>query len=203
MKLPPREHFFAHQLLVKIYPNNHKLVYALNMMCVGGIRSGHFRSSKRYGWIREKFIQNHPCKDNTTKDKISQSLKVAYQKDPSILIRQVETKRKNGMCRDKRRTMIEKPCDCGCGEILYYRKGDRPKKYVKGHQPKRVYSVEEKKKLSLIHKNRLSRLTKKENLERMKKSALIWQSDTVRGELRGKRISESKKGKSPRVKKRD
>lgn len=42
IRLPSREHFFAHQLLVKMYPKNIKLVYALNMMCVGDIRSRTF-----------------------------------------------------------------------------------------------------------------------------------------------------------------
>lgn len=32
--LTPEEHYIAHQLLVKIYPDNHKLIFAANMMCV-------------------------------------------------------------------------------------------------------------------------------------------------------------------------
>ena len=50
--LTAEEHYVAHQLLVKIYPDNSKLVYAANMMTV----SSHFnvRNNKLYGWIRKK-----------------------------------------------------------------------------------------------------------------------------------------------------
>ena len=34
VNLTPEEHYLAHQLLMKIYPTNHKLVYAATMMCV-------------------------------------------------------------------------------------------------------------------------------------------------------------------------
>lgn len=53
--LTPEEHYVAHQLLVKIYPGNGKLIYAMNMMTVGG--EGHQRSmNKRYGWVKRKYI---------------------------------------------------------------------------------------------------------------------------------------------------
>ena len=42
--LTPEEHYLAHQLLVKIYPNEDGLVYAALMMCVG-----HSRNNKKYG----------------------------------------------------------------------------------------------------------------------------------------------------------
>ena len=32
VELTPEEHYVAHQLLVKIYPNNHKLIYSAAMM---------------------------------------------------------------------------------------------------------------------------------------------------------------------------
>lgn len=51
VSLTPEEHFVAHLLLVKIYPNNHKLVFAVNMMCVG---QGRRPNNKRHGWIRRK-----------------------------------------------------------------------------------------------------------------------------------------------------
>jgi len=46
--LTAEEHYVIHQLLVKIYPNNHKLIHAANMM--GGTRP----NNKSYGWIRRK-----------------------------------------------------------------------------------------------------------------------------------------------------
>lgn len=48
--LTAREHFIAHQLLVKMYPGVDKLVYAVNMMCVGDRRT----TSRRYEWLRKK-----------------------------------------------------------------------------------------------------------------------------------------------------
>jgi hypothetical protein len=49
--LTPEEHYIAHQLLVKIYPTNDKLVHAAIMMTVN--RS----SNKIYGWLRRRFIE--------------------------------------------------------------------------------------------------------------------------------------------------
>lgn len=46
--LTPEEHYIAHQLLVKIYPKNHKLVYAANMMCMNRV------NNKLYGWLRRR-----------------------------------------------------------------------------------------------------------------------------------------------------
>lgn len=53
VKLTPREHFIAHLLLLKIYPNKYSLIKAVNMMCTGHKR---YRSMNRmYGWLKEKF----------------------------------------------------------------------------------------------------------------------------------------------------
>jgi len=50
VELTPEEHFLAHQLLVKIYPGNHSLVFAAHMM--GATR----HSNKVYGWLRRQYI---------------------------------------------------------------------------------------------------------------------------------------------------
>lgn len=49
--LTAREHFIAHQLLVKIYPLEYKLVFALRMMCASTNKQ--IRNNKEYKWIRE------------------------------------------------------------------------------------------------------------------------------------------------------
>ena len=49
VELTPEEHYVAHQLLVKIYNGNEKLVYAANMMCVK-------RNNKLYGWLRRRLV---------------------------------------------------------------------------------------------------------------------------------------------------
>ena len=48
-KLTPEEHYLAHQLLVKIYPDNYRLVFAAHRMT-----NGIHRNNKLYGWIRRQ-----------------------------------------------------------------------------------------------------------------------------------------------------
>jgi 5-methylcytosine-specific restriction endonuclease McrA len=52
--ITPEEHYIAHQLLVKMYPDNIKLVYAANMMCVISEDHGGHRNNKLYGWLRKR-----------------------------------------------------------------------------------------------------------------------------------------------------
>lgn len=54
VKLTPEEHYVAHQLLVKIHPDNDSLVYAAQMMVPNR------PNNKMYGWVRKKFIES--CK---------------------------------------------------------------------------------------------------------------------------------------------
>lgn len=49
VNLTPEEHYVAHQLLVKIYPDNSKLIVSAMIMTTGGSRT-----NKLYGWIRRK-----------------------------------------------------------------------------------------------------------------------------------------------------
>ena len=48
--LTPEEHFVAHQLLVRLHPENSKLALAALMMT-----AGKYRSNRLYGWIRRRF----------------------------------------------------------------------------------------------------------------------------------------------------
>jgi len=54
--LTPEEHYVAHQLLVKMYPKEHKLVYAANMMTVHSSSNAERSPNKRYKWLKEKYI---------------------------------------------------------------------------------------------------------------------------------------------------
>lgn len=49
VRLTPEEHYLAHQLLIKIYPNNRSLVKAARMMIPN--RKG----NKLYGWLRRRY----------------------------------------------------------------------------------------------------------------------------------------------------
>jgi hypothetical protein len=50
--LLPEEHYVAHQLLVKIYPEIPELAFAANMMCTNR------PNNKLYGWIRRRISVN-------------------------------------------------------------------------------------------------------------------------------------------------
>lgn len=67
--LTPEEHYLAHQLLIKIFPNEQKLIFAAMMMTIS---SGKLvaRNNKVYGWLKKKFIENHPSKSPGFYDKI-------------------------------------------------------------------------------------------------------------------------------------
>lgn len=52
--LTPEEHFLAHQLLVKIYPDNPGLVYALARLSAG---KSQIRNNKLYGWIKRRLAE--------------------------------------------------------------------------------------------------------------------------------------------------
>jgi hypothetical protein len=72
VKLTPEEHFVAHQLLVKIYPDNDKLIYSLSLMSGVGTRF-YSRNNKLYGWIKRKL--HNTSKTPEHRQKISESLK--------------------------------------------------------------------------------------------------------------------------------
>jgi len=50
VRLTPEEHFVAHQLLMKMHPQNDLLAFATHMMTVGK-----YRSNRAYGWVRRRF----------------------------------------------------------------------------------------------------------------------------------------------------
>jgi len=51
--LTPEEHFVAHQLLVKMFPENPTLIYAAQMMCVSS--KNQRRNNRSYGWLKRKY----------------------------------------------------------------------------------------------------------------------------------------------------
>jgi len=53
--LTPEEHFLAHQLLVKIYPDNKNLIYAVLMLCQS--TQGVVRNNKLYGWHKKRLSE--------------------------------------------------------------------------------------------------------------------------------------------------
>ncbi len=56
VRLTPEEHYVAHQLLVKMYPENYKLLYAARAMTMLDIHQKRSRN-KEYSWLRKKFVK--------------------------------------------------------------------------------------------------------------------------------------------------
>ena len=55
VRLTPEEHYVAHQLLARIYPENMKLIFAASAMTFD--RQGRRYNNKLYGWIRVKLAK--------------------------------------------------------------------------------------------------------------------------------------------------
>jgi hypothetical protein len=53
VELTPEEHYIAHQLLVKIYPNHDGLVYAARKMTITSKNTK--RNNKLYGWLKRRY----------------------------------------------------------------------------------------------------------------------------------------------------
>lgn len=56
VRLTPEEHYVAHQLLVKIYPGNHKIAYAAFAMC-GSNDKVTRPKNKIYSWLRKEYAE--------------------------------------------------------------------------------------------------------------------------------------------------
>lgn len=54
VKLTPEEHFLAHQLLIKMFPEDEKLIFAAWMMCSNN-QFQQRTNNKRFGWLRRAF----------------------------------------------------------------------------------------------------------------------------------------------------
>lgn len=77
VKLTASEHFICHQLLVKMYPNNHKLIHAARMMCVNNKHQRNRSNNKFYSWLRERNqkIQKGKLVSKSTRIKMSNAVK--------------------------------------------------------------------------------------------------------------------------------
>lgn len=88
VELTAEEHYVAHQLLLKIYPNEHKLAYACHMMS----SSLGSRNNKSYGWVRARMAiansiilkgKKRPPRSKEWSENISKALKGKTQSKES------------------------------------------------------------------------------------------------------------------------
>jgi hypothetical protein len=92
VELTAREHFLCHWLLVKMCQpeDKSKMSSAFNAMCRNG--NGQMRSSKHFDAARRAFSENHPCKNDSVKKKISGSLSAYYAGIPEESRRKYESR---------------------------------------------------------------------------------------------------------------
>lgn len=89
VELTAREHYICHRLLVKIYPESKKLIYAYWMMSNMLKQGRDYRiSSRAYSEARELFSlqmsgDNNPNKQEETREKISKTMKEKGLRPPS------------------------------------------------------------------------------------------------------------------------
>lgn len=82
--LTAKEHYVAHQLLVKIHPTEPKLVYAAKMMSANPW--GKRGTNRLYGWLRERFIssmtgENNPNYGKTFEEIVGQEKAKEFRKN--------------------------------------------------------------------------------------------------------------------------
>ncbi|ACO94319.1 putative homing endonuclease [Shigella phage Ag3] len=85
VRLTPEEHYVAHLLLVKMHPDNRKLIFAANMM--GGYNPHNGRNNKTHGWLRRKSSIAHKlrCKEDPELRKMrSERMKRLNSENPNI-----------------------------------------------------------------------------------------------------------------------
>lgn len=68
VSLTPEEHYVAHQLLVKIYPKERKLLFAARMMSVNLLEK---RNNKQFGWIKRRISEMGHSSETKSKMSIS------------------------------------------------------------------------------------------------------------------------------------
>lgn len=145
VQLTPEEHYIAHQLLVKIHPNNGALIKSAIMMCTGR------PSNKIYGWLRRKFVLIQSASQSGSmnsqfgtkwiyNDKIKQSVKIPKTNSvPSgwKLGRKVSNWDSTRICKFCKNTFIfegqEKYCSSECKNkatnVFYGREDEFLKQY--------------------------------------------------------------------------
>ena len=73
VELTPEEHYLAHQLLAKIYPENKQLLFAACMMCAKR------PSNKLYGWIRRGISEHMKNNNPNVNGKVNRARKGKYK----------------------------------------------------------------------------------------------------------------------------
>ena len=57
VRLTAREHFVAHQLLIKMHPHNRTLINAITFLAKGAGKRAKAGNSRKYEWLRRKMVE--------------------------------------------------------------------------------------------------------------------------------------------------
>ncbi len=198
VKLTAREHFIAHQLLVKIFPKEYGLIYA-------AFRMSNFKKygSKKYAWLRElhsinlserqKGEKNHFYGQHHSLESIQ---KMSESKKGKIFSAETRKKMSEGQkgkifSAETRKKMSERQK----GKFLSAEIRKKISESAKG----KILSAEHKKKLSESQKGKIFSAEHKKKLSESRKGKTPNKGKIFSAEHK-KKMSESRKGKKYQIK---
>ena len=164
VELTPEEHYVAHQLLVKIYPEVDSLVYAANKMTVASKHTK--RNNKRYGWLKRKY--QSVCKKRIGDKNPSYGRSWYYCPETSEEGKFLPADVPDNWIKG-RKTTIEDTICIMCGKSTNSKKAKwcascrekanygRKKTVIKQQKKKDTYTIEEKKQALVLHNGNIRR----------------------------------------------
>ena len=123
--LTPEEHYLCHQILIKIYPKNRKLLHAAFMMCMHSPNRNCRSNNKLYGWLK-RHIYSKDLYYRTMVDLTCDVCHKQFQRQPANY--KITLKCNNGCycsqsCSNKGRKIKSKKVGCHCEECksIFYK----------------------------------------------------------------------------------
>lgn len=149
VRLTPEEHYVAHQLLVRIYPGNPKLVYAATAMTFS--RDGSRSNNKLFGWIRRKMAA---AASERERGKVHSRETVA---------KRAASNRGKRRSEETKRRISEK----AIGRVI----SDEQRKIISQSNKERDVSTETRQRMSHAHKGRVKSQSEIDSIRRAHNSA--------------------------------
>jgi len=191
VRLTAREHFVAHQLLIKIYPKNRKLIFAAAMMSLssGRLKRSSNRLYERLKKLRAKAM-SELHKGKTVSEETRQKLREKnknYRPTPEA-IEKSRLAATGRVCSASTRTKISAAA-IGHSRNKGKKLSEDHKKKISESRIGKPLSEETKEKLSKINKGKQRSDATKEKISAAHKNRIFTEEHR-------KKISEAKKGKS-------
>ena len=162
VKLTAREHYIAHQLLVKIYPLNTGLINAANMMCTASFKNDRSQN-KLYEWLRKKLSDAQKIrqsgKSNSNYGKIwifNKTIKI----NKKIEIEKLEFYIKEGWVKGRVINWQPRIVSCSCCNRLFEQKTKEIFCSIDCKKNSRGYSFQGREEELIMHYNNLGSLNK-------------------------------------------